>query len=68
MKVHRLLQKGIMEQRIEVAWKYVELTCVSVTPILVSIMGNFGNEFRQDCDNVFPLFPKQPTVSGLLPV
>lgn len=57
MKVHRLLQKGIMEQRIEVAWKYVELTCMSVTPILVSIMGNFGEEYRQDCDKMFPLFP-----------
>ena len=46
MKVHRLLRKGILEQRIEVAWKYVELTCMSVTPILVSILGNFGDKYN----------------------
>lgn len=47
LKSHRLRQTGIKEQRKSADWKMVELVSVSVTPIFISIMGNFGEAFRQ---------------------
>eukprot|EP00435_Cladocopium_sp_Y103_P075690 s36_g62.t1 len=47
VKSHRLRQTGIKEQRKSADWKMVELVSVSVTPIFISIMGNFGEAFRQ---------------------
>ena len=46
MKCYRLRVSGITEQRKSGAWKMVELVCVSVTPIFISIMGDFGDDFR----------------------
>lgn len=46
LKSHRLRQTGIKEQRKSADWKMVELVSVSVTPIFISIMGNFGEAFR----------------------
>ena len=46
-KAFTLQMAGIKEQRRSVGWKWVECICVALTPICISVVGNFGEDYRQ---------------------
>lgn len=68
MKCYRLRVSGITEQRKSGAWKMVELVCVSVTPIFISIMGDFGDDFRQPIQLLAITLSLVSTICQLSPV
>ena len=67
MKSWGLNIQGIKEQRQSADWKWVECVCCALTPIFISIMGNFGEGFREPIQILAIILSLVSTFSRLTP-